>query len=877
MAGKSTISITFKLDGDNNSFKQLAGDANGFKGVIEATISESEHLKKSLVNWSQGAQAVGAITDTIRNVSEALSRLSEKMKSTQADNVLTAQLTGKTGAEMLKLRNGVKATADQFGEDFGETMQAVNALAKGFGITVEDAMQLMRDGFVSGANANGEFIDTLKEYPRYFAEAGLSAEEFIAITTNAAKQGIYSDKGVDVIKEGNLRIREMTKATAEAMDAIGISSEKVQEDLRNGSITTFDVMQMVAAKLGELPASSAAVGAAIADIFGGPGEDAGLEYIQSLATVQLSMSALKDAAGEVAAQQEKQISMQEGLKNSLSGLIDLSGVYTNVQPYVDMTAQMGMAVMGAGSLIKTLKSLNIQQALTAAKALAVAAAHKAAAVAQKAAAAAAAAWAGIQKVLNLVLSGNPIGIVVSAIGALVGAIVIAYNNFDGFRVICDNVWSAIKSLANAIMNGLAKAFEWLVEKCKQAWDWLKKILGLGGKKVEVEMDVTKKTSTATEQAPALKLDDYAVTPSAPAATKSSKSLPAETKSSAGIIGQLEAKIADARKRLAEATSEAAIESINKEIESYESELSRYENLGKAVAEAVEDGVQDNGPVWKEDAANLKDIGSNIEILNKKLQTASVEEAALINQQIEGWNKKADAIRNAGKVAETAAANTGKTLREGWNGVKTIGHSIDDLTDSLRDNSSAWQKIINVVDSFLALYKGFQTVIELIAAMTGVTKVLTAAKQSEAVATQTATAAAVSGAASEMAASTALTATKGAETTANVAAAASGALSAHAGIPFAGVALGLAAVAAIIAAMTTLPKFANGGVVSGPTLALVGEYAGAGNNPEVIAPLDKLRGMLADTGGFAGGNVTFEIEGRKLRGVLEKEYNVTKRS
>ncbi len=875
MAGKNTISITFKLDGDNNSFKQLAGDANGFKGVIEATISESEHLKKSLVNWSQGAQAIGAITDTIKNVSDAFGKMSEKMKSTQADNVLTAQLTGKTGDEMLKLRNSVKATADQFGEDFGETMQAVNALAKGFGISIEDAMRLMRDGFVSGANANGEFIDTLKEYPRYFAEAGLSAEEFIAITTNAAKQGIYSDKGVDVIKEGNLRIREMTKATAEALDAIGISSEKVQENLRNGSITTFDVMQMVAAKLGELPASSAAVGTAIADIFGGPGEDAGLEYIKSLSTAQLSMSALKDAAGEVATQQEKQISMQEGLKNSLSGLIDLSAVYTNVQPYVDMTAQVGMALMGVGSLVKTLQSLNIQQAVTATKTLAVAAAHKAAA-------AASAIWTAAQKALNFVLSANPIGIVITAIGALVAALVLAYKHCDGFREICDKVWAVIKPLANAIMNGLAKAFEWLAEKCKQAWDWLKKILGLSGKKVDVEVNVTKKTTT--EQAPALDMDDYAVKPSAPSAPKSSKGGKsssggsADTKSSAGIIGQLEAKIADARKRLTKATSAAAIESINKEIESYESELSKYENLGKSVAKSVEKGVQDSGPIWKDDAANLQDIGGNIEILNKQLQTATVSEAALINQQIAGWNKKADAIRNAGKVAETTAANTGKSLKEGWSGVKTIGGSIEDLTESLQGNSSAWQKIVNVVDSFLALYEGFQTVIELIATMTGVTKVLTASKQSEAVATQTATAAAVSGAAQEMAASTALAATKGVETTANVAAAASGALSAHASIPFVGIALGLAAVAAIIATMLTLPKaFAKGGVVSGPTLALVGEYAGASNNPEVIAPLDKLRGMLADTGGFVGGKVSFEIEGRKLRGVLEKEYNVTKRS
>lgn len=43
-------------------------------------------------------------------------------------------------------------------------------------------------------------------------------------------------------------------------------------------------------------------------------------------------------------------------------------------------------------------------------------------------------------------------------------------------------------------------------------------------------------------------------------------------------------------------------------------------------------------------------------------------------------------------------------------------------------------------------------------------------------------------------------------------------------------------------------FADGGIVSGPTFALVGEYSGARNNPEVIAPLDKLKAMLSGHSG-----------------------------
>ena len=43
-------------------------------------------------------------------------------------------------------------------------------------------------------------------------------------------------------------------------------------------------------------------------------------------------------------------------------------------------------------------------------------------------------------------------------------------------------------------------------------------------------------------------------------------------------------------------------------------------------------------------------------------------------------------------------------------------------------------------------------------------------------------------------------------------------------------------------------FANGGIVYGPTNALIGEYAGASSNPEVVAPLDKLKDLIGNTGG-----------------------------
>lgn len=238
---------------------------------------------------------------------------------------LTKQFTGLTGNEMKSVRNEVLAVSNTFGLEFTETMQSANTMSKAFGISVSESLKIMQDGLVSSANANGEFLDTIKEYPRYFKEAGLSAEEMVAISTQATKEGIFSDKGVDTIKEGNIRLREMTTATAAALDGIGISSKQVQKDLQDGNKTTFQVMQEVANKLKELPQSSAAVGSAIANIFGGPGEDAGLAYIEMLGNIELDMDKVKAKSGDLAKAQEDELNATKELQDAMASLFDYTG------------------------------------------------------------------------------------------------------------------------------------------------------------------------------------------------------------------------------------------------------------------------------------------------------------------------------------------------------------------------------------------------------------------------------------------------------------------------------------------------------------------------------------------------------------------------
>lgn len=238
---------------------------------------------------------------------------------------LTKDFTGKSGQDLKDYRNEVQAVAETYDKDFREVLTSANALSKQYGIDASEALQLIRDGFIAGADVTGEFLDNVKEYPAYFKEAGISASQFVAITAQANKQGVFSDKGVDAIKEANLRLREMTTSTAAALDGIGLSSAKVQEELQNGSKTTFEVMQEVSAKMAEFPESSAKIGSAIADIFGGPGEDAGLQYLLTLKDIETNLDNVKESAGELGRLEEEQLNAQIEFENALSELFDQTG------------------------------------------------------------------------------------------------------------------------------------------------------------------------------------------------------------------------------------------------------------------------------------------------------------------------------------------------------------------------------------------------------------------------------------------------------------------------------------------------------------------------------------------------------------------------
>ena len=278
---------------------------------------------------------------------------------------------------------------------------------------------------------------------------------------------------------------------------------------------------------------------------------------------------------------------------------------------------------------------------------------------------------------------------------------------------------------------------------------------------------------------------------------------------------------------------------------------------------------------------IKVKGIGFDALTDKIRELQKQLNDTNNPVTDGQRKDIEEMISTYEQWRKSSISSFDTVKSGWDGIKGIGDSINSITDALDGNSSAWQKVTTIVDGFIQLYESISEIVGIIGMLTTASTAHAAAKTGEAAATTaTATAQGVETAAQTAAAAAMVPviAANKLATASYMELAAAMFFAAHASIPFVGFGIAsgfVSAATAMVEAIGIMP-FAKGGVVSGPTLALVGEYAGASNNPEVIAPLDKLRSMIQPQDGI-GGNVRFEIEGRKLVGVISNTTRVAAKS
>ena len=297
-----------ELDSNMGQYQRNVGNySSAFDGVGGALLDLGGIDLAALANPATAVVAVGAAA--IEGAA-ALKEMTEQVRAVRGE---VQNFTNTGGAELDELTARVQAVSDTFGVTTNEVNNAANAAAKQLGISFDDALTQIETGFTAGLNANGELLDSTREYATFFADAfgpgEAAANALFETIKRGNEQGIFNDKAVDAVKEVTTRLRRLPSATKDALGAIGLASDDIAKQIKDEGIGS--AIATVSTRLGELERNSPEVGQAMADIFGGPGEDAGFDFLVSLQDINTATGVTIDQGNEYQVQQARTLKVNK--------------------------------------------------------------------------------------------------------------------------------------------------------------------------------------------------------------------------------------------------------------------------------------------------------------------------------------------------------------------------------------------------------------------------------------------------------------------------------------------------------------------------------------------------------------------------------------
>ena len=279
IANLATEAISKAVD----AFKELATEGDSALAMLEArtgaTSSEMEGFEDVMYEVYNA------------NYGESLGDVSEKLSTViqMTDDLDNASLANVT-------KNAI-ALEDVFGFDIMESMRGVNSLMDQFGITSDQAFNLIVQGAQKGLNQNDDLLDTINEYSVQFKNAGYSADDMFNMLANGVESGTWSvDKLGDAVKGFNIR---MSNGSAkEAVEALGFSWEKVSEDWSKGGDSAKEVFNMLVNELDGLETTTEGYNIGVG-LLGTMYEDLGQEAVLALSNTEGAINSASDAMAQM--------------------------------------------------------------------------------------------------------------------------------------------------------------------------------------------------------------------------------------------------------------------------------------------------------------------------------------------------------------------------------------------------------------------------------------------------------------------------------------------------------------------------------------------------------------------------------------------------
>lgn len=189
--------------------------------------------------------------------------------------------------------------SDTMGYDVAESTRAADTLIKNFGVSANEAFNLIAQGSQNGLDFSGEMMDSINEYSVQFGKLGMDAEDMFNIMAVGAQNGAFNlDKIGDAVKEFSIRSIDGSDTTIAGFEALGLNADTMAAKFAaggDGAKEAFDqVIQGLAAM--EDPVAQSAAGV---NLFGTMWEDLGPSVVTSLAGVEESFDKTKDSMMEM--------------------------------------------------------------------------------------------------------------------------------------------------------------------------------------------------------------------------------------------------------------------------------------------------------------------------------------------------------------------------------------------------------------------------------------------------------------------------------------------------------------------------------------------------------------------------------------------------
>ena len=305
---------------------QLSDLQGTFKGLDSVLGSINPNLQ-SAIGTMQGL--VGAARNLVNPYTAATAAVAglgvawvTYNQTLEEETNITKKFLGITGDELLATRNAIKSISDTYSQDYTTSLGMVDQLTKQFGISAKEATDMIAVGMAGGANAADNMAGMISQYSGAFSDAGISAQEFIGVMAQT-ESGLFNEQGMSMITKAGAKIREMSKATADSLDAIGISSDAMTKALSDGSMTSMEAIQKISEKLRTLSPDTQEYAQVVKNVFGKVGVQAGSKMIEMLADMDVSIDSVVQ---NMTAEQRATYGLQQANKDLQDARAALFGV-----------------------------------------------------------------------------------------------------------------------------------------------------------------------------------------------------------------------------------------------------------------------------------------------------------------------------------------------------------------------------------------------------------------------------------------------------------------------------------------------------------------------------------------------------------------------